>query len=414
MKMPLDKREFPFFIAHTVSFLDNAATTQKPQIVIEAISNFYAKNNAPVHRGIYALAERATELYEGVRAQTARWLNAREASEIVFTASATESINIVAQSWAMHVLKAGDEILVSELEHHANLVVWQAVAQKTGARLVQIPINHDGSLQYEKLPLLVTSRTKLVAVSHSSNVFGVVVAIEKIIAAAKKVGAKVLIDASQTVPRRQLDVQKLDCDFLVFSSHKMLGPTGVGILYIARELHEQIIPVTLGGGMVYAVEDVVSTWRAMPQRLEAGTRSVADVIGFGAALEYLQKNVDFVALQTYEAQLCARFVDGVRDLASVKILGNPERLSREGHLVSFTVDGVHPHDAAAFLDSHGICVRAGHHCAQPVHKRLGLEGSLRASFYCYTAAEDVDRLIVALHELIKDFQQKDYVSTAEL
>ncbi|MGC2310211.1 MAG: cysteine desulfurase [Candidatus Babeliaceae bacterium] len=393
------KKDFPFFIHHPkLVYLDNAATTQKPQAVIDTISHFYAYENAPVHRGIYQLAEKATTHYEKVREQVAAHLNAQDSSEIIFTKGTTESINLVAQAWAAHYLQAGDEIILSQLEHHANMVPWLYLAQQKKLVIKWIPVV-NGLLDSVAAQQLFSTQTKLLAISNNSNIFGYELDIFPLIAQAKKVGARILIDAAQSVSRSTIDVQKLGCDFLAFSGHKMLGPTGVGVLYINKAAHDQIYPYQLGGSMVYEVSFEKAQWRPMPYRLEAGTPPIAQVIGLGAALTYVRNTLDFQQLRLYEAALCAQFLEGIKQIPCIQIIGNENTLKKSGHSVSFTVEGMHPHDVAAFLDNYGICVRAGHHCAQPMHQLLQLTGSVRASFYCYTTHEDIEQLITVLNKL---------------
>ena len=390
---------------HPLCYLDNAATTQKPQQVLDAIMHFYRTSNANIYRGAHTFAEQATTLYEEARQKVAQFIGAQDPTEVIFTRGTTESINFVAGTWAAEHIKAGDEIVVTELEHHANLLPWQRVAQQKGAELKFIPVLPDGTLNLSVLDTLFTKKTKLVAVTQVSNALGTHNAVDKIIDYARAVGAKVLIDAAQSVPHQAINVATLDCDFLAFSAHKMLGPTGIGVLYIKKELHDIIPPYTQGGGMVFEADWQKAEWLSSPQKFEAGTPPIAQAIGFGAAIDYLTANVDFTKLQTYEAQLSARLIDGLSAIPQVKILGPVEEL-KKGHLVSFMVDGVHAHDGAAYCDSKGISLRAGHHCAQPLAKKLGYHASLRASFYFYNTIQEVDRLIDAVGELSHSFNNK--------
>ncbi len=391
------KKDFPFFFHNNLTYCDNAATTQKPQAVIDAITNFYSINNAPVHRGIYAHAERATEQYEQARAAVAQFINAKN-NEIIFTNGTTESINLAAQAWTTYNLKAGDEIIITELEHHANILPWQQLAQSHGIILRWIPIDTHGNLDFKKYITLLNSKTKLVALTHSSNIFGIPIEVKKYIREARKVGARVLIDAAQTAPRQTINVQELDCDFLVFSGHKMLGPTGIGVLYCKQEVHHELQPYKRGGGMVYSVSQETATWRAMPHMLEAGTPPIASAIALGAAINYL-KTIDFTALKKHEAQLCEQLIDGLAQFPQVKILGDIPEIKKSGHMVSFVVDTIHAHDVAAYLDKHNICVRAGNHCAQPLCTKLGIDSSVRISFYLYNNSKDVERIIEVLRQL---------------
>jgi cysteine desulfurase / selenocysteine lyase len=394
------KKDFPFFANSKVIYCDSGATSQKPTSVIDAMSHFCAYENAPVHRGIYALAEEATKRFEGVREQLCRFIGAAEPAEIVFTRGTTESLNLIVQAWGACNLKPGDEIVLTELEHHALLVPWQQFAKTHGVTLKFIPILPDGELDYASVSKIITSKTKLVGVTAGSNVIGVATKLEPIIAQAKKVGARIIIDAAQMLPRERYDVQKMGCDFLAFSGHKMLGPTGIGGIYIKKELHEQLQPYMVGGSMVFSVDWQESRWREMPQLLEAGTPPIVEVIGLGAAISYLE-NVDFKELAAHEAALCRRMIEGIEKIDGVRILGPRDRMVKEGHLVSFVVDGVHPYDVASFLDKYRVAVRAGHHCAQPLHTKLGVAGSVRASFYLYNTMDDVEAIIAALVEMQK-------------
>jgi cysteine desulfurase / selenocysteine lyase len=402
--MKIFMKDFPILKqsinGNPLAYLDNASTSQKPQVMIDAISNFYATACANTHRGVYLLAEEATRKFEEVRASVAAWIGAQDPREIVFTHGTTESINLVAASWALAHCKSGDEILVSELEHHANLLPWQRVVKQTGAQLTFIPVRADGTLDMAHLDQLITKKTKFVAVTHVSNAVGTTVDIKKIISHARAVGAKVLIDAAQSVPHQRIDVTELDCDFLVFSPHKMLGPTGVGVLYVHKRLHDEMEAYQLGGGIVYESTYESATLLPMPQLLEAGTPPIAQVIGLGAAIEYLSDEVDFAALAKHEAALCAHLIDGLQALPGIRILGPLDELKARGHMVSFVVGNMHAHDVAAYLDTFGIAVRAGHHCAQPFARKLGYDASIRASFYLYNTSEEVDRCLGALRKLI--------------
>ncbi|MCL5436285.1 MAG: SufS family cysteine desulfurase [Candidatus Dependentiae bacterium] len=394
------KKDFPFFSHNKVAYCDSAATSQKPASVIEAVSHFTEYENAPVHRGIYALSEAATTRFEAVREQLCRFIGAAEPSEIVFTRGATESLNLIVHAWGAGNVKAGDEIVLTELEHHAMLVPWQQFAKRHGAVLKFIPIDAEGKLDYSQLSKLITKKTKVVGVTAGSNVIGVATDLAPIIAQAKAVGAKIIVDAAQMLPRARLDVQKLGCDFLAFSGHKLLGPTGIGAVYIKKELHEQLQPFLTGGSMVFSVDWFDSKWREMPQLLEAGTMPIIEVIGLGAALSYLEQ-LDFAELARQEAELCRRMIDGIEHVKGLRILGPRDELRREGHLISFVIDGIHPYDIASFLDKFHVAVRAGHHCAQPLHNRLGVAASVRASFYLYNTTADVDAIVEALNKIQK-------------
>lgn len=377
---------------HQLIYFDNAATSQKPQQVIDAISNYYESQNSPIHRAMYNLGEQATTLYEQAREKVAQFINAHS-DEVIITKGTTQSINAVAAGWARVHLKEGDEILLTQMEHHANLLPWQQVAKMTGAILKFIPILPDGTLDMKSLDHLLTKKTKLVSCIHVSNVLGTHNDIETITKKAHAVGARVLIDAAQSVAHQIIDVKKINSDFLVFSGHKMLGPTGIGILYIKKELHDQMQPYEFGGGMVYEADFTHASWAKAPYKFEAGTPPIAQAIGLGAAIDYIQKNIDFAQLQTHEARLCSMLIEGLQKHPKITILGPIEQLKERGHLVSFVVKDMHPHDVATYLGNHGICVRAGHHCAQPLAKLLGISGSVRASFYAYNTLEEVEKFL---------------------
>ncbi len=380
---------------------DNASTAHKPQSVIDAIVHFYTTTNANIYRGVHLFAEQATQMYENARNKVAQFIGA-DSEEIIFTRGCTSGINFVVATWGMQNIKAGDEIVITELEHHANLLPWQRLAQEKGAMLKYIPIFSDGSVDLSQLDSIITRKTKIVSVIHVSNAVGTHVDIATIIARAKAVGARTLIDAAQSVAHQKINVHQLGCDFLVFSGHKLLGPTGIGVLYIKKELHDIIPPYEVGGGMVEDVDCNHATWRAAPHKFEAGTPPIAQAIGLGAAIDYLNNNIDFDQLMSYEAQLCERLIDGLSQIKQVKILGPIAELKKKGHLVSFLVNSIHSHDVAAFLDSRGISVRAGHHCAQPFAKKLGYDASVRVSFSFYNTFEDVDRIVSAIWEMINN------------
>lgn len=382
----------------TIVPCDNASTTHKPQSVIDAIVNFYTTINANIYRGIHTFAEQATDMYENARKKVAHFIGS-DPEEIIFTRGCTSGINFVVATWGAMNIQAGDEIVMTELEHHANLLPWQRLAQKKGALLKFIPIFPDGSLDLSRLNSIITPKTKIVSIIHVSNAVGTHVDINTIIAHAKKVGARILIDAAQSVAHQKINVHELNCDFLVFSGHKILGPTGIGVLYIKKELHEMISPYEVGGGMVEDVTIDYATWKSAPHKFEAGTPSIAQAIGLDAAIDYLETHIDFQQLQKYEAQLCSQLIDGLSQFKKIKILGPIAQLKQKGHMVSFIIENIHSHDVAAFLNSRGISVRAGHHCAQPFAKKLGYDASVRVSFYFYNTPEDVDRIVMALQEL---------------
>jgi cysteine desulfurase/selenocysteine lyase len=379
-------------------YFDNAATSQKPQAVIDALTAFYTQSNANVHRGVYTLAENATQMYENARATIARWINA-DPSEIIFTRGTTESINLVASTWGSCIVEEDDSIVITELEHHSNMVPWQLLAYKNDAELKYIPVHADGTLDISKLSKIITKRTKFVSVSHVSNALGVHNPIKEIIDRAHQVGAYILIDAAQSAAHQPIDVKKMDCDFLAFSGHKILGPTGIGVLYIKKEIAELMPPYQLGGGMVNEVDFQETSWRSTPHKFEAGTPAIAQAVGLAAAVNYLQNKIDWASLRAHEAALCTRAIQGLSAIKRVRLLGPLDELQKVGHIVTFTVEGMHPHDVAAYLDQFGICVRAGHHCAQPLAKKLGIDASVRVSFYCYNTLEEVEIFLKAMNDL---------------
>ena len=380
-------------------YLDNAATSQKPQHVINSLTKFYSEQNNNIHRAVYSLGEETTSLYESARAKVALFINAH-ADEIIFTKGTTEGINLVAQTWAHEHIVTGDEIVLTQMEHHSNLVPWIECAQKKGAHIKYIPVLPNGTLDYSALPDLVSKKTKLIAVVHVSNALGTRNNIDVIIKAGHAVGARILIDAAQSAPHESIDVKKLNADFLVFSGHKMMGPTGIGVVYIKKELQNHMTPYQYGGGMIYEADFTHATWQKGPHKFEAGTPPIAQAIGLGAALDYLCAYVPFDALKKHEAALCAQLIEGLQPLKKIQILGPTDQLKESGHLVSFTVEGIHPHDVAAHLSKNGICVRAGNHCAQPLAKLMGITGSVRASFYVYNTAQEVEHLVEALKKIV--------------
>lgn len=390
------KKDFPLLqkkINHKdLIYFDNAATSQKPQVVIDAVNRFYETQNSTIHRAVYAFGEQATTLYEQARVSVADFINAH-AHEVVFTKGATQSINAVATGWALAHLKSGDEILLTQMEHHANLLPWQQVALRTGAVLKFIPVLPDGTLDMSSLDYLISKKTKLVSCIHVSNALGTHNDIQLIITRAHAHGAKVLIDAAQSIAHQEIDVKKMGCDFLVFSGHKMLGPTGIGVLYIKKDLHEQMQPYEFGGGMVYEVDFTRASWAKAPHKYEAGTPPIAQAVGLSAAVEYIKKHIDFKKLAQHEAQLCAKLIAGLQKNPKIRILGPIEQLKQQGHLVSFVVEGMHAHDVAAYLSDYGICVRAGNHCAQPLANILQTGASVRASFYAYNTIPEVEKFL---------------------
>jgi cysteine desulfurase/selenocysteine lyase len=378
-------------------FLDSAASSQKPLPVIEAMDKYYRTSHANVHRGIYRLSEEATDAYERSRDRIARFINAPSRKELIFTRNATESINLVAHSWARAKLSSGDEILLTEMEHHANLVPWQLVAQEKDLTLRFIPITEDGRLDLTELDSLLTERTKLVAFTQASNVLGTLTPVRQIVDAAHAVGAIAVVDGAQGVPHLPVDVQALDCDFYAFSSHKMCGPTGIGVLWGRRELLQSMPPFMGGGEMIRRVELERSEWNELPYKFEAGTPAIAEAIGLGAAVDYLSA-LGMETVRAHERELTAYALERLVEVPGLTAYG-PTDLEVRGGVVAFALDGAHPHDIATILDSEAVAVRAGHHCAMPLHKRLGLPATTRASFYIYNLPEEIDRLVEALYKV---------------
>jgi len=375
-------------------YLDSGATSQKPESVITAESDFYRTKNAAVHRGAHLVAEEASDAYEGARANLAKFIGA-QTDEVIFTKSATESLNFLAYSFGNKnskiCLKAGDEIVVSEMEHHANLIPWQQLAERVGAKLTWLPITSDGRLDLSKISQVITGKTKIVAITHQSNVFGTIVPIDQIVKAARSVGAFIILDACQSVPHFAVDVKKLDVDFLAFSGHKMLGPTGIGILWGKSELLEQLEPALFGGSMVDSVTMETATWAKAPRKFEAGVPNMAQAVGLSAAADYLN-NVGMANVESHELALTKELLEGLSQISAVNVIG-PLDMKDRGGVVSFTIDGVHPHDVGQVLDQYGIAVRTGHHCAWPLMRKLNLIGTTRASFHLYNDSKDVQALL---------------------
>lgn len=401
------KDRFPIFSKNKgLIYLDSGATTQRPDSVIDAVTNYYTCDNASVHRGVYELSERATTNYEGARDKVAEFINASDRSEVIFTSGTTESINFIADTWGRDFVKSGDEIIVTQVEHHANLIPWQRLANRNDAKLSLMKINGNDFMIDESALDLISEKTKLISLVHSSNVVGNIWRegqLEKIIKKAHSVGAKVMLDCAQSIPHKKIDVQDIDADFVAFSAHKMLGPTGLGVLYIKKELHDEVEPYQVGGSMVYDASFEKSTWDKAPGKFEAGTTPISQVIGFGAAIDFFKENINFEELHKHESKLCSALVDGISSIKKVKIFGNPDLLRSSGHLVAFTVDGIHSHDVAAMLGMKNIAVRAGHHCVQPFSRMMGLDSTVRASLYMYNDMKDVEVFVKELAGIVKDF-----------
>ena len=379
---------------HPLVYLDNAATSQKPQYVLDALAAYYEHDNANVHRGIHELSRRATVAFEDARVKLAKFIGAADSAELVWTRGTTEAINLVAGSWGLDTLGEGDEILLSSMEHHSNIIPWQLVARRTGARLRYIEMDEQGRLILDDLPELLTDRTRMVTVSHISNALGTVNPIREIAEQAKQVGALVLVDGAQAVPHRRVDVQELGCDFYAFSGHKMCGPTGSGGLWARRPLLESMPPYQGGGEMIRMVAREESTWAEIPHKFEAGTPNIAGAIALGAAADFLDE-VGFDAIAEHERDLLSYALERLDDLGGISVYGPTDLQERSG-VISFTMGDAHPHDISTILDSKGIAIRAGHHCAQLVMQHFGISATARASFYLYNSTDDVDRLIEGL------------------
>jgi len=404
-RTPLEARaDFPILATSRdgkpLAYLDSAATAQKPRAVLDAMDDYYRRYNANVHRGVYTLSEQATAAYEDARATVAAFVHAHSPEEVIFTRNTTEAINLVAHSWGRRNLGSSDAILVSELEHHSNLVPWQLLAEERGARMLAIPADPSGNLDLSRLDDLLAQSVKLVAVTQMSNVLGTIPPVKEIITRAHAAGALVLVDGAQSVPHLPVDVQALDCDFLAFSAHKMVGPTGIGALYGRRELLEAMPPFLGGGSMIRNVSLECSTYADVPQRFEAGTPAIAEAIGFGAAVRYLQ-DLGMDRVRAREGELTAALIETLAPIPGVTILG--PLTGERGGAVSFTVRGVHPHDVASLLDEENVAVRAGHHCCQPLMRVLGVGATTRASIAFYNTQEDLEALARGLHRVGKVF-----------
>ncbi|WP_279452014.1 aminotransferase class V-fold PLP-dependent enzyme [Aeromonas dhakensis] len=380
---------------HPLVYLDNAATTQKPQAVLDAINHYYRADNANVHRAAHALSGRATRAFEDARETVARFINAPRSHEVIWTRGTTEAINLVAHSWGMSELKAGDEIILSTLEHHANIVPWQLVAQRTGAMIRVIPLDERGDLDLAAYLAMLGPRTRLVSVAHVSNALGTVNPVEQIVAAAKAVGALTLIDGAQAVAHLEVDVQAIGCDFYAFSGHKLYGPTGIGVLWGRTALLERMPPWQAGGEMIDRVSFSGTTFNSLPFKFEAGTPHIAGAIGLAAAIDFVMEQ-DRGLLANHEAALTDYLVAGLRQVPGLRLVGEP---GQRAGAVSFLLADIHPQDAATLLDMQGIALRVGHHCAMPLMESLGIGGTLRASLACYNNRDDVDALLAALHKL---------------
>jgi len=392
------RSEFPILNqlvnGHPLVYLDSAATSQKPQVVIDTVDRYYKEINSNVHRGVHTLGTKATDAYEASREKVRKFINAKSTQEVIFTRGTTTSLNTVAYSYGRANLKAGDEIVITYMEHHSNIIPWQQAAIATGATLKYIPLLEDGTISLEDVRKTITSNTKIVAMTYVSNVLGTINPIKEVAKIAHENGAVLVVDGAQSTPHMKIDVQELDCDFYAFSSHKMCGPTGVGVLYGKKEFLEKMEPVEFGGEMIDFVNLFDSTWKELPWKFEAGTPIIAGAIGLGAAIDFLEQ-VGLENIQNHEHYLVEYAMERVSQIDGITIYG-PKDPKQKAGVLTFNIEGVHPHDIATVLDTEGIAVRAGHHCAQPLMKWLNVTATARASFYLYTTTEDIDRFVSGL------------------
>lgn len=397
------KDDFPILKNRKISYLDSGATTQKPQSVIMQIEEFYKNFNANPHRGAYSLSIEATEKYENVRAKIAKFINAKHTEEIIFSKNASESLNLIAYSYGLENLKNDDEVVISIMEHHSNLVPWQYVTKKTNSKLKYMYINDEYELSKEEIEAKITDNTKIVGITHVSNVLGTINNVKEIIKYAHKKGAVVIVDASQSIPHMKIDVQDLDADFLVFSGHKMFAPLGIGVLYGKREMLNKMSPFLMGGDMIEYVYEQDTTFSPLPNKFEAGTQNVEGVIGLGAAIDYIEK-IGYEKIQEVENSVTNYAIEELSKLDFIKLYVT-KNSKNHSSVISFNINGVHPHDVASILDSNGVCVRSGNHCAQPLLRYLGVDSTCRASFSIYNTKEDVDNLVEALKKSYKMFEK---------
>ena len=397
------KEDFPIFKNRDIAYLDSGATAQKPQIVINAINNFYDKFNANPHRGAYTLSVEATAVYEDTRAKIAKFINARHPEEIIFSKNASESLNLLAYSYGLDNLKNGDDVVISIMEHHSNLVPWQFATQRTGSKLKYMYINDKFELSKDEIESKITDNTKIVGITHVSNVLGTINNVKEIIKYAHKKGAIVIVDASQSIPHMKIDVQDLDADFLVFSGHKMFAPLGIGVLYGKRELLNRMNPFLMGGDMIEYVYEQKTTFAPLPNKFEAGTQNVEGVVGLGAAIDYIN-SIGYERIQEHDREIVEYAREKLSKLDYLDLYMTPN-VENHSAVISFNIKGVHPHDVASILDSENVCVRSGNHCAQPLMRFLGIDSTCRASFYVYNTKEDVDRLVAGIEKAYKMFEK---------
>ncbi len=403
MKAQEIKKDFPLLLNRDIAYLDSGATSQRPIQVIKAIEEFYEKENANPHRGSYELSVEATEEYENTRAKIAKFINAKHTEEVIFTKNATESLNLIAYSYGMDNLKKDDEVVISIMEHHSNLVPWQKITKATGSKLKYMYINKNFEISDEEIENKITDKTKIVGITHVSNVLGTINNVKKIIECAHKKGAIVVVDASQSIPHMKIDVQDLDADFLVFSGHKMLAPLGVGVLYGKKEILDKMTPFLMGGEMIEYVYEQETTFAPLPYKFEAGTQNVEGVVGLGAAIDYIEK-IGYNQIQELEDEIVSYAKQELSKLDYLTLYITPNSKNHSS-VISFNIKGVHPHDVASILDSEGVCIRSGNHCVQPLMRFLDIDSTCRASFYFYNTKEDVDRLVHALNKTYEMFKK---------
>ena len=397
------KDDFPILKNRDIAYLDSGATTQKPIQVIKTLEEFYEKYNANPHRGAYTLSIEATKIYENTRTKIAKFINAKHREEIIFSKNATESLNLIAYSYGMDNLKKDDEVVISIMEHHSNLVPWQKVTKATGSKLNYMYIDDNFELSDEEIESKITDKTKIVGITQISNVLGTINNVKKIIKYAHKRGAIVIVDASQSISHMKIDVQDLDADFLVFSGHKMLAPLGIGVLYGKREILNKMEPFLMGGDMIEYVYEQSTTFAPLPNKFEAGTQNVEGVVGLGAAIDYIE-NLGYDKIQEIEKEVVSYARQELSKLDYLTLYMTPNK-EKHSSVISFNIKGVHPHDVASILDSEGVCVRSGNHCAQPLMRFLGIDSTCRASFYFYNTKEDVDKLVKALNKAYNMFSK---------
>ena len=397
------KEDFPLLKNRKITYLDSGATTQKPQYVLDKINEYYEKYNANPHRGAYSLSMEATEEYENTRNKIAKFINARNREEIMLYKNATESLNLIAYSYGLNNIGEDDEIVISIMEHHSNLVPWQKVAKVKGAKLNYFYMNDNYEISDEEIESKITDKTKVVGITHVSNVLGTINNVQKVIKLAHKKGAIVVLDCSQSIPHMKIDVQELDADFIVFSGHKMLAPLGIGVLYGKKELLNKMEPFLMGGDMIEYVYEQETTFAPLPNKFEAGTQNVEGVIGLGAAIDYIEK-IGYDEIQRIEKEVITYAIEELSKLDYLDLYLT-KNLENHNGVISFNIKGVHPHDVASILDSEGVCVRSGNHCAQPLLRSIGIDSTCRASFYLYNTKEDVDNLVKALNKSYDMFKK---------